>query len=170
MYAQDLLALLIFAYSRPSQTPGERRMETFNEVILAGVLYTMICFSPLVPNIETKMKVGWVTCLLVMFHFAFSISRIIMSSCSTCKRSVKKHNFRRSHNKGRKALKMRFRGGVLAWKENRDIKSSVPMPGPLPVPSREEVIAKMFGLSKIVDESSQQVSSSAKSINSEASE
>ena len=37
------------------------------------IVYTMICFTPLVPSIEAKMKVGYVSCFLVSLHFIVNL-------------------------------------------------------------------------------------------------
>ena len=82
-------------------------MERFNEVILILTLYTMFCFTSWVPSIETKMKVGYLSCALVVLHFAVNL--YIMSSVS-CKNAKKNYIM--------KKLKKRY---VLARRQNLEL-------------------------------------------------
>ena len=48
-------------------------MEIFNEIILVLTLYTIICFSDWQSDVELKMKIGYVACALVSFHFLLNL-------------------------------------------------------------------------------------------------
>ena len=77
---QILIALFILEYVRPWKSPFQLRTERFNEVILMLILYTMLCFTPWVPQIETKMKVGYLSCFFVCLHFIVNLYIMTRSS------------------------------------------------------------------------------------------
>ena len=52
-------------------------MEIFNEIVLALTLYTIMCFSDWLDEVEAKLKVGYVSSLLVASHFLLNL--IIMT-------------------------------------------------------------------------------------------
>jgi len=52
IWAQTIIALFIMEYTRPFNTEAKRRMELFNEFMIMLVLYTMMCFSPFVPETD----------------------------------------------------------------------------------------------------------------------
>ena len=67
-------------YTKPFKTESQRKMEIFNEVILMIVMYTIICFTPWVESIETKVKIGYVTMFFVSLHFIVNLTIIIQTS------------------------------------------------------------------------------------------
>ena len=44
------------------------RLEMFNECMLMLIMYSFMCFTDFVPDLETQYTVGYVSCGLVMFH------------------------------------------------------------------------------------------------------
>ena len=44
------------------------KLEMFNESMLMMIMYTFLCFTDFVPNLETQFTVGYVSCGLVMIH------------------------------------------------------------------------------------------------------
>ena len=44
------------------------KLEMFNESILMMIMYTFLCFTDFVPNLETQFTVGYVSCGIVMLH------------------------------------------------------------------------------------------------------
>ena len=55
-------------------------MEFFNEIILMFVMYTMICFTQWIQSLEMKLKIGYFSCSLVVFHFLISYAVIFHDS------------------------------------------------------------------------------------------
>lgn len=43
-------------------------------------MYTIICFTPWVESIETKVKIGYVSCFLVTLHFVVNLTIILQTS------------------------------------------------------------------------------------------
>ena len=61
------------SYSRSSK----RRTEFLNETIIMFVLYTMICFSPFVPDPNAKQLMGYFCCLMVACHLLVNLYLIL---------------------------------------------------------------------------------------------
>ena len=64
-------------------------MEYFNEVILMMTLYTIMCFSGWISDVEIKFKLGYVACALVTFHFLLNLSLIIVITVRVTKRRLR---------------------------------------------------------------------------------
>ena len=47
----------------------------------------MICFTDFVPEIETKVLIGWVACGLVASHFIVNLSIMLYASCKGAKKT-----------------------------------------------------------------------------------
>ena len=52
--SQIVISVIIIGNIGPYKSLHKRSIEFFNEVILMSVMYTIICFSPLVPDAEVK--------------------------------------------------------------------------------------------------------------------
>ena len=109
VWAQCIIALLIIEFARPFNTQSERRMEIFNEINLMLVLYTMMCFTPLVPSIETRLLIGWVACGLVASHLFINLSIMLRSSIIGAKHDCRMKSLRKQYLKTRKAHQQRLR-------------------------------------------------------------
>ena len=48
-------------------------MEIFNEVILMVVMYTIICFSPLVPDVEVRFNIGYICMIAISSHLVVNL-------------------------------------------------------------------------------------------------
>ena len=101
IWGQSTIALFIIEFTRPFKTQAERRMEIFNEVILMLVLYTMMCFTDFVPEIETKMLIGWVACTLVALHFSINLTIMVLSSVRKTIRTCRMKMLLKKYSKGR---------------------------------------------------------------------
>jgi len=53
--AQTLVAVIIMQYIKPFSDASKLKIEVFNETILVLVLYTMICFTPWIRDVEAKV-------------------------------------------------------------------------------------------------------------------
>ena len=73
-------AVIIIGEADYFETPFKRRIEFANETLVMLMLYNMICFSPFVPEIETRFKIGYFCCLVEALALAFNIWRIMSKS------------------------------------------------------------------------------------------
>jgi hypothetical protein len=55
-------------------------METFNEVVLLLIMYTMMCFTDFVPDLETQYGIGYVACSLVVAHLLVNLGIMLTAS------------------------------------------------------------------------------------------
>ena len=58
----------------------QNRLEIFNECMLMLVMYTFICFTDFVPNLETQYQVGYVSCGLVMLQLLVCLGIMFVES------------------------------------------------------------------------------------------
>ena len=115
---QSLISLLIVEYVRPFSSPSQRRMELFNEVLLILLLYTMMCFTPWISDVETKYQTGYLSCLLVAFHFVFNISIMLVASLRTLVTQCKVKVAKKTEIKTRK-LRRRLREANMEQRMER---------------------------------------------------
>ena len=66
------------------------RFEYFNEFILMVVLYTILCFSPFVGDVNNKFFIGYVSIFFVSLHLVVNISSIFISTFASVKLKCKK--------------------------------------------------------------------------------
>ena len=87
---QTLISVVILSFIQAFQSKQRYRMELFNEIILMLTLYTIMCFSDwLYGNVEIKLKIGYVACALVAFHFLLNLSLIIVTTVKVTKRRLR---------------------------------------------------------------------------------
>ncbi len=55
-------------------------IEIFNEIVLMIIMYTIICFSEFVPDVEIRFAIGYITIFMVVLHLAVNIYRIFNST------------------------------------------------------------------------------------------
>ena len=58
----------------------QNRLEIFNECMLMLVMYTFMCFTDFVPDLETQYQVGYVSCGLVIFQLLVCLGIMFVES------------------------------------------------------------------------------------------
>ena len=71
------------------------QMENFNETILIMTMYTMICFSPFVPDVLTRFKLGYVTIFIVCTHLLINLTIIFITTFLNCKLCLRTRSLKR---------------------------------------------------------------------------
>ena len=61
-------------------TPYKRNIEFLNECIIMMVLYSMICFSPFVPEPEARYILGFFCIVIVGLHLIVNLFLILFSN------------------------------------------------------------------------------------------
>ena len=81
MAATIIAQIININYLRPFSggTPANR-LETFNEVLLLLIMYTMMCFTDFVPDLETQYGIGYVACSLVVGHLLANLGIMLTTS------------------------------------------------------------------------------------------
>ena len=80
--AQSMIAVIIFLYIYPYRI-GILRNEIFNEVILVLLMYTIMCLSNFVPDIELKFQIGYVAIGLVGLHLLYHMTLMTITTIRT---------------------------------------------------------------------------------------
>ena len=75
--ANLLIAVFIVGLWEPFEDKAKARTEYFNEIITFIILYHMICFSPLVPDPNTRFMMGYPCAGFVALHLVISMACII---------------------------------------------------------------------------------------------
>ena len=76
MAAQIVASVIIIGNVIPYQYSHRRKTEYFNEIILMAVLYTFICFSPFVPDVEVRFSIGYISIATVSLHLLVNFAII----------------------------------------------------------------------------------------------
>lgn len=75
------------------------RSEYFNEFILMVILYTILCFSPFVGDVNVKFFIGYVSIFFVSLHLVVNITSISISTFASlklkCKRKMALSRFKK---------------------------------------------------------------------------
>lgn len=64
---------MIIAGAVPYATHYKRNTEFLNEVIIMFVMYNVLCFSPFVPDLETRSRMGFFCCIVVALHLIVNL-------------------------------------------------------------------------------------------------
>jgi hypothetical protein len=111
----------------------KRIMEFLNETILMFVLYSMICFSPFVPENKARITMGYFCCLVVALHLVVNLSLILAASVQSLIKNFKLWRAKRNLAKQRREKKSAMSAAMLIRREKRKL-------GILPsTPEEEEV-------------------------------
>ena len=70
-------------------------MEMFNECMLLLIMYTMMCFTDLVPDVRIQYKMGYISCVLVVGHLLVNLGLMLYSSLKRLYLKIKKILFLR---------------------------------------------------------------------------
>jgi hypothetical protein len=75
----NIAAVILIGYADFFENPQKRKMEIANEILVMSMLYCVVCFSPFVPEIETRFKIGYFCCIVEALALAGNFW-LIMSS------------------------------------------------------------------------------------------
>ena len=85
-----VIQVIVLRYFNCFLETKKRNYETFNEVTLFFVMYSIICFTGFVEDVEIKYNIGYLSIFFVSSHLVVSI--LIMGSDTV--KSLK-HKYRR---------------------------------------------------------------------------
>ena len=72
-------------------------MELFNELIMLLTLYTIMCFSDWLDDLEVQFKIGYVACALIGFHFGLNLFLIIVTTVRVTKQKCRMRILRKKY-------------------------------------------------------------------------
>ena len=115
-----ITAVIIIGEADYFESPFKRRMEFANEVLVMFILYNMISFSPFVPEIETRFKIGYFCCVVEALALTINLWLIMSNSIKVVILKVRIF-FARKHLSGWRKLHLRKRakGRVLRKRRNK---------------------------------------------------
>ena len=71
------------------------KIELFNECILMFSIYTIICFTPFIPDVDCKFYIGYATISIVIAHLFVNLCIILKSTYLAIKFKLKLRSKRR---------------------------------------------------------------------------
>ena len=66
-------------------------MEMFNECMLLLIMYTMMCFTDFIPDVQMQYKVGYISCGLIVGHLLVNLGLMLYSSLKRLYLKIKKN-------------------------------------------------------------------------------
>ena len=73
-------AVILIGEANYFETKFKRRFEFANEILVMLMLYNMISFSPFVPDVEVRFKMGYFCCVVEALALAVNILLILTES------------------------------------------------------------------------------------------
>ena len=108
IYLQTLASVIILSSVHAFESKQRHRMEFFNEAILLLILYTILCFSDWLDDEELQLKIGFVSCSLICFHFGLNFVISLITTVRFTKRRCRMRTLRKRHEKEREDLKVKL--------------------------------------------------------------
>jgi hypothetical protein len=102
-YFQSTLMIITVGNLTPFYDKSKWIKELTNEMIILSSLYFVMCFSPLVPDLEAQDLMGYGFCLMMGIHCAVNILIMLGTSIIQTIGSFKRYLFLRKHKKLRDA-------------------------------------------------------------------
>ena len=113
-------AVIIIGEADYFETQFKRRMEFANEILVMLMLYNMFSFSPFVPEIETRFKMGYFCCVVEAIALAGNLWLILSSSIKVMILKIRVWFAKRHKAKWRpQHLRKRAKGRVLRRRRNK---------------------------------------------------
>ena len=102
MSSQIILQVIIVGMN-VFKDSSKRRLEYFNELILMMTMYTIICYSPWVQDVELKFYIGYVTIGFVILHLVINLFLIFRGTfimlSNRCRRRMTMKAYKKSRGK-----------------------------------------------------------------------
>ena len=108
MSSQIVISVIIIGNVRPYKLSHKRKFETLNEVLLMFVMYTIICFSPLVPDVRVRFSIGYICMGAILLHLAINFVIIGQQTYLEMRMKLIKKLAKRTYKKGRLQHKQRI--------------------------------------------------------------
>lgn len=88
---------------------SKRRLEYFNELVLMMTMYTMLCYSPWIHDVELKFYIGYVTIGFVILHLVINLFLIFRSTFIMLSNRCRRRMTMRTYKKSRSTLQKRLK-------------------------------------------------------------
>ena len=77
---QVVLNIIVVGTADPYESRSRRFRELLNEFAIMTAVYHVMCFTPFVPDIDTRTYIGYSFIMLILTHTLFSVFGIIHTS------------------------------------------------------------------------------------------
>ena len=115
-----MIAVALISYADVYPDSSQRRLEIINEVVIMLALYCTICFSPMIDDVSTKFKFGYVSCIIVCSHLLANLFFILRKTIMLFIIKVRVLFAKRGKKKMRsKSLRSRAKGNVMRRRRKR---------------------------------------------------
>ena len=105
---QIVTSVIIIGHVKPYDETAKYHKEFFNEVILMLVMYTIICFSPFVPDAVVRFYIGYICIFIVCLHLGVNIYGIARFTFFNIRLKLRLRSAKKAHTKFRKQLQLRL--------------------------------------------------------------
>jgi len=69
--------VIILGRLQPFVLPSKTKYELFSEVVVMLVMYHLICFTPFVPDVDMRFRLGYSVSAIVIAHLAVSMAILL---------------------------------------------------------------------------------------------
>jgi len=84
----------------------------FSECIVMMVMYHIICFTPFVPEVEVRFKLGYLVCAIISSHLVVSLAILLKTNARIIRMKRRMYKANKENSKFRSDLKEK-------WEERR---------------------------------------------------
>ena len=116
-YSSTIL-IITSGYVKYRKTKYDQKMDMFNEAKLILIMDHMILFTPFVPDLDTRLKIGYSCFAVVSIGLIINISSLAVQPIKLCRTKSKIRYYKKKAKKQIKIDKPRFQS--KRFKERRD--------------------------------------------------
>ena len=109
MSSQIVASVIIIGNVRPYKLSQTRKVETLNEVLLMFVMYTILCFSPFVPDVQVRFSIGYICVGAILSHLAVNFVIIGIQTYQEMRMKWIKRFAKRTYKKNRLLHKQKIK-------------------------------------------------------------
>ena len=73
------------------------KLEMFNEIIIMGCAYFMMCYTDWIPKAETRYIVGWYFIALILVHVGTHMSFLVVNTITAIKQKSRDKYLKRKN-------------------------------------------------------------------------
>jgi len=94
-----IVQVIILGRLQPFMWPSKTKYELFSEVVVMLVMYHLICFTPFVPDVDMRFRLGYSVCAIVIVHLAVSMGILLRITYLDLKKKYIHRNHSKVHKK-----------------------------------------------------------------------
>lgn len=75
-----IFQVVVLGLVEPFALKSKIHFEMFSECIVMMVMYHIICFTPFVPDLEVRFRLGYLVCALISSHLVVSLGILLKAN------------------------------------------------------------------------------------------